>query len=337
MIQSSAKMSEGNEPTVAQEDFMLPRCPFLSLPLELRNRIYDLVFAELQNTSVSVFPDVVKTKPTSSIAPMRLALRSTCRQVAQETSGYWCEKLNIDSVIYYSYGILNSPHDLSSHLEAFALLMEKRWPFVKHIHLSLLMLVSCMPSLELNEKDAVTTKLGKALGILGWPTHLRNVSKLTIDEIWGPKNTFDYTRVVECLSFFLKYSNALKDIRIVYQYGVVRYTERYRIDGSEVKEWYTGEVVHHLSMGKNQYRSLDADAVVLWRESSCADRVHETFDNTEVHIATRNPHSHHPPSIGSKRECLRRDLFECGTIAYALFRCQMEVIWGLSIPGIDIE
>jgi hypothetical protein len=92
-------------------------CPFLDLPPELRNRIYDLVFSEF------------KLELVLSATQPRPPLLRTCRQIRQEASSlYYARSFLVTCAEEICVPWLRSiPAEMRKHMRAVKLLRGRKW------------------------------------------------------------------------------------------------------------------------------------------------------------------------------------------------------------------
>ncbi|KAL9096121.1 MAG: hypothetical protein Q9165_001644 [Trypethelium subeluteriae] len=96
-------------PTLSEADLPFPRFPkprafpFLSLPLELRLEIYDLVFVDI-HIPAHVDPDKRRTATwrTTASHRHRTSLLTTCRQIYQEASGVFRSSVNYCLTVHHN-------------------------------------------------------------------------------------------------------------------------------------------------------------------------------------------------------------------------------------------
>ena len=233
----------------------LERSRFLALPAELRNRVYDYVFAALEDHAIRVVlqadgsespgvywlrPDFPPSRTTKYSRPNFLAVRFTCRQIARETSGYWFRKLSLCSCLY-DYKTL----DPTSGEVSITPYLMSHWKHIKHLELGHWILFGMGTGIDLQERMLPT------LQYLGWLEPNRNVTAISI--IHFPPWYYSQNRSPSALTMehFLRLLSSfrgpfpfLAEVRVVSS-GPYSCTHRFRLDDAgNMWEWYTKE---HLS------------------------------------------------------------------------------------------
>ncbi|KAK3708520.1 hypothetical protein LTR37_011415 [Vermiconidia calcicola] len=235
---------------------------FLALPAELRNRVYDYVFADLEDHAIRVTlrdggpdrpgiywlkPDFPPSRTTNHYRPNVFAVRFTCRQIARETSGYWFRKLSFYSSQYDwdtcepTFGEVSSTPYLMSH-----------WKQIEHLELDDLSLYhGSRPGIGIDIQE----RMRPTLQYLGWPEHHRNVMVISIIRpppwypyyrAWPPARFMQH--FLGLLSFFRGQFPALGEVRVVSS-GPNPRTHRFRLDDAgKLLGWYTKEHIYAISI-----------------------------------------------------------------------------------------
>ncbi|KAK3703375.1 hypothetical protein LTR37_014481 [Vermiconidia calcicola] len=240
----------------------LKRSRFLALPAELRNRVYDYVFADLEDLAIRVTlhpggpdspgvywlrSDFPLSRTTNHFRPNFFAVRFTCRRIARETSGYWYRKVSLYSS-HYDWGTV-AP--MFGEVSITPYLMS-RWKQIEHLELDDLSLYSsARPGIGIDIQE----RMRPTLQYLGGPEHHRNV---TVISIIRPPPWYPYYRAwpparfmqhfLGLLSFFRGQFPALGEVRVVSS-GPNPRTHRFRLDDAgQLLGWYTKEYIYAISI-----------------------------------------------------------------------------------------